>query len=140
MLQDELKRRELEKTQTMSGRPDYLCSLTVMGDQRTALKSARDAASFKFLNAQRKIARMAKALSVWGWPLFRRERAKFLSLFRWERGEISRKFRGNFEISLTFQNFLRAHMRTVPCIQLPYLSISLTRFPSQNEVPRFVPL
>jgi hypothetical protein len=28
------------------------------------LKSARDAASFKFLNAQRKIARMAKALSV----------------------------------------------------------------------------
>ena len=50
--------------------------------------------------------------------------------FRWERGEIS----------LKFQNFLRAHMRTVPCIQLPYLSISLTRFPSQNEVPRFVPL
>jgi hypothetical protein len=54
----------LEKTQTMSGRPDYLCSLTVMGNRRTALKSARDAASFKFLNAQRKIARMAKALSV----------------------------------------------------------------------------
>jgi hypothetical protein len=27
MLQDELKRRELEKTQTMSGRPDYLCWL-----------------------------------------------------------------------------------------------------------------
>ena len=90
---------------------------------------------------------------AWGWPLFRRERAKFLSLFRWERGEISRKFReiffffakipkfrGNFEISLIFQNFLRAHMRTVPCIQLPYLPISLTRFPSQNEVPRFVPL
>ena len=64
MLQDELKRRELEKTQTMSGRPDYLCSLTAMGGRRTALKSARDAASFKFLNAQRKIARMAKALSV----------------------------------------------------------------------------
>ena len=39
----------------------------------------------------------------WGWPLFRRERAKFFSLFRWERGEISRKFRGNFEISLTFR-------------------------------------
>ena len=45
-----------------------------------------------------------------GWPLFRRERAKFLSLFRWERGEISRKFR---EISRK-RNFLRAHMRTVP--------------------------
>ena len=83
-------------------------------------------------------------LSDWGWPLFRRERAKFLSLFRWERGEISRKFRNFvdffFEISLKFQIFLRAHMRTVPCIQLPYLSISLTRFLSQNEVPRFVPL
>ena len=64
MLQGELKRRELEKTQTMIGRPDYLCSLTVMGDRRTVLKSARDAASLKFLNAQRKIARMAKALSV----------------------------------------------------------------------------
>jgi hypothetical protein len=64
MLQDELKCRELEKTQTMSCRPDYLCSLTVMGDRRTVLKSARDAASLKFLNAQRKIARMAKALSV----------------------------------------------------------------------------
>jgi hypothetical protein len=54
----------LEKTQTMSGRPDYLCSLTAMGDRRKALKSARDATSLKFLNAQRKIARMAKALSV----------------------------------------------------------------------------
>jgi hypothetical protein len=64
ILQGELKRKELEKTQTMSGRPDYLCSLSVMGDRRTALKSARDAASFKLLNAQRKIARMAKALSV----------------------------------------------------------------------------
>jgi len=64
MLQDELKRRELEKTQTMSGRPDYLCSLTVMGDRRTALKSARDGTSLKFLNAQRKITSMAKAVSV----------------------------------------------------------------------------
>ena len=54
----------MEKTQTMCGRPDYLCSLTAMGDRRTDLKPARDAASFKFLNAQRKIARMAKALSV----------------------------------------------------------------------------
>jgi len=41
----------------------------------------------------------APCLSTCGWPLFRRERAKFLSLFRWERGEISRKFRENFEIS-----------------------------------------
>ena len=38
-------------------------------------------------------------LENWGWPLFRRERAKFLSLFRWERGEISRKFRNFVEIS-----------------------------------------
>ena len=45
----------------------------------------------------------AQAAARWGCPLFRRERAKFLSLFRWERGEISRKFRGNFEISLTFR-------------------------------------
>ena len=64
MLQDERKRRELDKTQTMSGRPDYRCSLTVMGDRRTAMKSARDATSFKILNAQRKLATMAKALSV----------------------------------------------------------------------------
>ena len=33
MLQDESKRRELDKTQTMSGRPDFLCSLSVMGDR-----------------------------------------------------------------------------------------------------------
>ena len=58
-------------------------------------------------------ARAAEPLFC-GWPLFRRERAKFLSLFRWERGEISRKFRENFEISTKFRNFLRAHMRTVP--------------------------
>ena len=64
MLQDELNRRELETTQTMSGRHDYLCSLTVMGDRRKALKSARDTTPLKFLNAQRKIARMSKALSV----------------------------------------------------------------------------
>ena len=44
-----------------------------------------------------------RSVAAWGWPLFRRERAKFLSLFRWERGEISRKFRGNFEISLKFR-------------------------------------
>ena len=37
-----------------------------------------------------------------GWPLFRRERAKFLSLFRWERG----KLRENFEISLNFTTIL----------------------------------
>ena len=48
MLQDEQKRGGLEKTQTMSGRPDYLCSLTVMADRRTALKSARDATALRF--------------------------------------------------------------------------------------------
>ena len=64
MLEDESKRSEFDKTQTMSGRPDYLCSLSVMGDRRTALKSARDATSLKYINLQRKIARMAKALSV----------------------------------------------------------------------------
>jgi hypothetical protein len=42
---------------------------------------------------------VTRVVTPWGWPLIRRERAKFLSLFRWERGEISRKFRGNFEIS-----------------------------------------
>jgi hypothetical protein len=64
MLQDESKQRELDKTQTTSGRPDYLCSLSVTGDRRTAVKSVRDATSLNYLNAQRKIARMAKALSV----------------------------------------------------------------------------
>ena len=64
MLQDELNRRELETTQTMSGRHVYLCSVTVMGDRRKALKSARDTTPLKFLNALRKIARMSKALSV----------------------------------------------------------------------------
>ena len=73
-------------------------------------------------------------------PYFAVKGLNFFRYFAGKGGEISRKFRGNFEISLTFQNFLRAHMRTVPCFQLPYLSISLTRFPSQNEVPRFVPL
>ena len=44
------------------------------------------------------IRRFSRWVLTCGWPLFRRERAKFLSLFRWERGKISRKFR-NFEIS-----------------------------------------
>ena len=39
---------------------------------------------------------------------------KFLSLFRWERGEISRKFRENFEISFIFLNCVE--------IQLPFSS------------------
>ena len=64
ILQEERKRRVPEKIQTMSGRPDHLCPLTVTGDRRTAMELARDAASLNFLNAQRKLARMARALSV----------------------------------------------------------------------------
>ena len=90
---------------------------------------------------------LARWLTLFGLPLRYTEQVgvgpyfavKGLNFFRYFAGK-GAKFRGNFEISLKFQNFLRAHMRMVPCIQLPYLSISLTRFPSQNEVPRFVPL
>ena len=65
-------------------------------------------------------------------PYFAVKGSKFLLLFRWKRVEISRKFRKNFEI---FE---------ISCARMCALvfnsPISLTRFPSQNEVPRFVPL
>ena len=83
-------------------------------------------------------ARLALLLCVAVGPYFV---LKGLNFFRYFAGK-GAKFRENFaKISKFQRNFeisLRAHMRT--CIQLPYLSISLTRFPSQNEVPRFVPL
>ena len=43
---------------------------------------------------------------------------KFLSLFRWERGEISRKFRENFEILLIFLNFAEIPLLYVHCLVL----------------------
>jgi hypothetical protein len=66
MLDDALMRSELESPGivTMNGRVDQYCSLTVMGARRSALKAARDSTSLVLLGAQRKLAKMAKALSV----------------------------------------------------------------------------
>ena len=53
---------------------------------------------------------VAEGLRGWGWPVFRRERAKISFVISRGRGEISRKFREIFEISLNFNSHFRRNL------------------------------